>query len=197
MNIGIAFAAAALAPAPAASPPVDAALANAAGYCQAVVAERKATAPVPAGAIVHTDAGVPDLVARVAATKPMIRMFGVAAYVHFPATEGQVWAVRAQQSVACNIVVTAVPGDAGALAVSFLEALSAQGWQIMSSLTATPARPLWRHSFVKRVPKADSPRFGLSLAVQGPHPTASTEDGVQMELSFMGGDNFQAGASPR
>lgn len=197
MNLAITVFAAALAPAPAALPPLDAALASAAHFCQAVVTERKTAPPVPTGAVAHRDGAIPDLVGRFAAMRPMIRMFGVAAYVHFPAAKGQVWAVRSDQSVACDILVTAVPGGAGALAEAFVASLPGQGWQVMSSVSATPERPLWRHSLVKRVPKPDSPDFGLSLRVQGLHPTASSEDGVQMELSFIGGDNFQAGGSPR
>jgi hypothetical protein len=198
-NIGLAFAAAMLAPAPAAPPPVDAALASAAHFCEAVVTERKRAPPLPAGVTVHSDSGVPDLIKRFAATRPMIRMFGVDSYAHFHARNGQVWVVRSQQSVACDIVVTAVPGGAAALSASFTKSLAGQGWKILSSLTATAARPLWHHTLVKWVPKADSPNFGLRLEVQGLHPSASTEDGAQMELSFFGGDNFQAGvgAPPR
>lgn len=187
----------ALAPAPAAPPPVDAALASAARYCEAVVTERKAPPPLPAGATVHSDGGVPDLIGRFAATQSMIRMFGVDSYVRFQARNGQVWVVRSRQSVSCDIVVTAVPGGAAALADTFIKSLPGQGWEVLNSLTATPTRPLWRHTLVKRVPKADSPNFGLRVQIQGLHPTASTEDGSQMELNFMGGDNFQAGSSLR
>lgn len=182
-----------LAPAPAAPPPVDSALASAARFCEAVVTERKTPPPLPPGATVHSGSGVPDLIKRFAATRPMIRMFGVDSYAHFHARNGQVWVVRSQQSVTCDIAVTAVPGGAVALRDSFTKSLPGQGWKLLSSLTATAARPLWHYTLVKWVPKASSPNFGLRLEIRGLHPSASTEDGSQMELNFIGGDDFQAG----
>lgn len=196
-DIGLVLSAALLAPAPAASPPVDAALASAARFCEAVVTERKTAPPLPAGVTVHSDSGVPDLIKRFAATKPMIRMFGVDSYAHFHARNGQVWVVRSQQAVACDIVVTAVPGGSAALGASFTKSLPGQGWKELSSLPATAASPFWRRTLVKWVPKANSPNFGLSLKILGLLPPGSTEDDSQLELSFIGGDNFQAGASPR
>ena len=186
-----------LAPMPAAPPPVDAALASAARYCEAVVTEKKTAPPLPAGVTVHSDSGIPDLIKRFAATQPMIRMFGVDSYAHFHARNGQVWVVRSQQAVACDIVVTAVPGGSAALGDSFTRSLPGQGWKTLSSSPATAAMPFWRHTLVKWVPKANSPNFGLSLKILGLLPPSSTEDDNQLELSFIGGDNFQAGASPR
>ncbi|HEX8308705.1 MAG TPA: hypothetical protein VF645_09855 [Allosphingosinicella sp.] len=194
MNIGVTLAAALLAPAP---PAVDSALAGAARYCEAIVMAKKSTLPVPAGVTIHSDSGVPDLIRRFAATQPMTRMFGIDSYAHFHARNGQVWVVRSEQAVSCDIVVTAVPGGADALRDSFLKSLPGQGWQMRSSSTATPTKPLWRHSFVKWVPKASASGFGLVLDVRGLHPAASTEDGVQMELGFIGGDDLQVGRSPR
>lgn len=188
-----------LAPASAAPPPVDAALASAARFCEAVVTERKTPPPLPAGATVRSDSGIPDLIKRFAATRMMIRMFGVDSYAHFHARNGQVWVVRSQQAVACDIVVTAVPGGSAALGDSFTRSLPGQGWKNLSSLPATAAMPFWRRTLVKWVPKANSPNFGLRLEIQGLLPPGSTEDDSQLELSFIGGDNFQAGAgaSPR
>jgi hypothetical protein len=57
--------------------------------------------------------------------------------------------------------------------------------------------PLRHYTLVKRAPKADSPGFGFILEVRGLHPAASSEDGVQMELGFMGGDGLQVRRSPR
>jgi hypothetical protein len=186
-----------LAPAPAARPPVDAALASAARYCEAVVTDRTTSPPLPAGATVHSDSGVPDLIKRFAAMQPVTRMFGIDSYAHFHARNGQVWVVRSQQSVACDIVVTAVPGGSAALGESFTKSLPGQGWKNLFSLPATAARPFWRQTFVKWVPKANSPNFGLSLKFLGLLPPGSTEEDSQLELSFIGGDNFQAGTSPR
>jgi hypothetical protein len=196
-DIGLVLSAALLAPAPTAPPPVDAALASAARYCEAVVTERKTPPSLPAGATVHSDSGIPDLIKRFAATQPMIRMFGVDSYAHFHARNGQVWVVRSQQAVACDIVVTAVPGGSAALGATFVKSLPGQGWISLASSPATAARPFWRQTLVKRVPKADSSNFGLSLKIVGLLPPGSTEDDSQLELSFVGGDNLQAGASPR
>lgn len=196
-DIGLVLSAALLAPAPAAPPPVEAALASAARFCEAVVTERKTPPPLPAGATVHSDSGIPDLIRRFAATGTMTGMFGVDSYAHFHARNGQVWVVRSRQSVACDIVVTAVPGGSAALGDSFTRSLPGQGWQILASSPATAAMPFWRQTHVKWVPKADSPNFGLSLKILGLLPPSSTEEDSQLELSFIGGDNFQAGASPR
>jgi hypothetical protein len=188
-----------LAPAPASPPPVDAALASAARYCEAVVTEKETSPPLPAAVTVHSDSGVPDLIKRFAATHSMIRMFGVDSYAHFHARNGQVWVVRSRQAVTCNILVTAIPGGSAALGESFTRSLPGQGWGILASSPATAAMPFWRQTLVKWVPKASSPNFGLSLKILGLLPPGSTEDDSQLELSFIGGDNFQAGAgaSPR
>jgi len=196
-GIGSLFLLALLAPAQAAPPPVDSALAGAARYCEAVVTERKSLPPLPAGVTVHSDSGVPDLIKRFTATQPMLRMFGVDSYAHFRARNGQVWVVRSQQAVTCDIVVTAVPGGSAALSASFLGSLPGQGWKTLSSSPATAANPFGRHTVVKWVPKANSPNFGISLKILVLLPPGSTEADSQMALSFIGGDNFQAGASPR
>lgn len=122
----------------ASAPPIDAALASAARYCEAMVTAKRTDLPVPSGATVHSDSGVPDLIRRVAATGMMIRMFGVDSYAHFHARNGQVWVVRPRQADSCNIVVTAVPGGvAVVLRDTFIRSLPGQGWEIRTSLAAT------------------------------------------------------------
>ncbi|HEY0130681.1 MAG TPA: hypothetical protein VGB57_04680 [Allosphingosinicella sp.] len=197
MNIGTTLVAALLAPAPAASPPVETALASAARYCETVVTEKNVAPPLPAGATVEPEGGVPDLVKRFAATQSMVSMFGVGAFAHFRARNGQVWVIRSPQPAVCHIMVTAVPGGSAALGASFTKSLAGQGWQTVSSIPASAAMPLWRHKVAKWVSKPNSPNFGLLLDVQGLLPPSSTEDGVQMELSFIGGNNLQVGSSRR
>lgn len=199
MSPGVILVAALLAPIPAASPPVEKALAGAARYCETVVTDRRTTPPLPAGATVPSDSGVPELIKRFAATRPMTRMFGVDSYTRFHARNGQVWVVLSQQGVACDIVVTAVPGGSAALGDPFTRLLAGQGWESLGSIPATATNPLWRHRLVKRLPKPGSPNSGLRLNIQGLRPFPGDEEGVQMELSFMAFDKFQSGvgAPPR
>jgi hypothetical protein len=110
--------------------------------------------PIGGGIRVHpgdpTAMGVPDLVKRFAATQPLGRLASPAFYIHFPSSDGQIWAVVYDGLPACDLMLTGAGGDMPAAASGLAKSLEAKGWRIVGSTAALGSALFAQHDLRER-----------------------------------------------
>ena len=132
--------------------------------------------------------GTPDLVKRFAETQPSGRLAsGSPFYVKFLSKGVEVWAVVYQETLSCDVMVTAGAGDMAAVAARLVDSLVKSGWQRVGPSPAGGPGPLAQHVLTKKVPKADAPDAGITLRLRALTGTAADPAGIQLDMSFLGG----------
>ena len=134
-----------------------------------------------------TDADVPDLIKRFAATTVTGRTSAVSDFVKIPSQDGDVWIVVGRGPV-CDAMVTNSNGTANFPGTVLSELQSNQGWTLRMKSDATASSPLWAAVLTKSVPAKDAPQYGMRLRVQGLTKEFAKPDGVQLEINLAAGD---------
>lgn len=114
--------------------------------------------------------------------------------MRFPTTEGQIWAIVRGSAGSCDLAFTGFNDAQVEPQVARLFS-GGQGWTTAAQRPASAAAPMAYYLFAKRLPTPAAPAFGVRARMRGVGTTASTAQGIQLEINFIAGDLVLSGQS--